>query len=394
MAGRTRTTKKLAQRINLNYFRRSYPIPHWKRVLSIALSLAGLAWLGWDLTAGKQEAFNAGPMAKGHTLVGNDCASCHATASTFGTKVTDKACLSCHNAPAHQAKQTFTPECVSCHVEHQGSFRLSATSDQNCTQCHANLSTIDGKVSVVARINSVSSGHPELTAVRSGHPADPGTIKLNHQIHLKADLKSPQGPVQLQCADCHQPAAQADGRAPAGYMAPVNFEKHCANCHPLRFDEHIEEPAPHKEPAAVHDYVVKTIKAYVAQHPGQADPPRVEDAERLLWQKACKECHPVTFPVGNAPPELPKAAITARWMKNAVFDHAPHQLVACTECHGQAASSKETSDVLLPGIATCQKCHDGGKNSAQSGCFECHVYHDWSKATAVRTTRTISQLKH
>ena len=27
-------------------------------------------------------------------------------------------------------------------------------------------------------------------------------------------------------------------------------------------------------------------------------------------------------------------------------------------------TSQQTSDVLLPGIATCQKCHDGGRNSA------------------------------
>ena len=46
MAGRTRTTKKLAQRINLNYFKTLHGIPRWRRILSGVFTLAGLAWLG------------------------------------------------------------------------------------------------------------------------------------------------------------------------------------------------------------------------------------------------------------------------------------------------------------------------------------------------------------
>jgi ribosomal protein L40E len=39
----------------------------------------------------------------------------------------------------------------------------------------------------------------------------------------------------------------------------------------------------------------------------------------------------------------------------------------------------ESSDILLPGIKTCQKCHAPGPDHAESRCFECHTYHDWSK---------------
>ena len=62
----------------------------------------------------------------------------------------------------------------------------------------------------------------------------------------------------------------------------------------------------------------------------------------------------------DARPEIPKSAITVRWMTHAKFDHQAHQLVTCTECHAQAKTSNKTADVLLPGIATCQKCHNGG----------------------------------
>src|ERR1700691_6037016 len=136
MAGRTRSTKKLAQRIDLNYFKKLYPVPRWRRILSFGLSAVALLWLGWEGLAGKQRPYNAGPLAYSHALLTNNCASCHASAAAFGKKVTDQACLACHDGPEHQAQQTFTPFCTDCHVEHQGSFRLAFTKDQGCTQCH------------------------------------------------------------------------------------------------------------------------------------------------------------------------------------------------------------------------------------------------------------------
>jgi hypothetical protein len=409
MAGRTRTTKKLAQRIDLNYFKKAFPIPRWRWLLSIGLTVAGLAWLGWDALSGKQ-AYNAGPVSRGHTLLTNNCTACHAVQAVYGTKVTDTACLACHDAPVHQAKQTFTPACTDCHVEHQGSFRLAAASAQACAQCHSNLTVTEGQPRFAATISTFTDGHPEFAAVRQGHPPDPGTIKLNHQIHLQANLRGPQGPVQLQCVNCHEPVLH-NGSAD---MMPVDFGKHCASCHPLLFDKRFPEPAPHKDPATVDEFVVRKYTTYIAQHPNEAREPvtlnrdlpsrpippvpvnarqwvaqRVDEAERLLWQKSCKECHPVTFPVPGRRPEIPKAAIPVRWMNNSHFSHAAHQLVACAECHTQAATSQMTSDVLLPGIATCQKCHDGGRNSAETRCFECHAYHDWSKAKPVHGSAQI-----
>jgi hypothetical protein len=292
----------------------------------------------------------------------------------FGTAVTEIACQACHNAPVHQAKQTFTPACTSCHVEHQGSFRLSATSDASCTQCHASLKTSDGRAQFAASISSFNSGHPEFAAVRPGHAADPGTIKLSHQVHLKSDLKGPHGPVQLQCADCHG----VTNRSP-------NYAQHCASCHPLVFDSRFAEPVPHQDTSVVHDFVVRK---YTEANQGNIAH-NVEEAERLLWQKTCKECHVLTYPAPETRPEIAKSAIPAKWMTHAKFDHKSHQLVSCTECHAQAKTSNKTADVLLPGIATCRKCHSGGRNAADSRCSECHDYHDWSKAKPTSNMNTI-----
>jgi len=154
-----------------------------------------------------------------------------------------------------------------------------------------------------------------------------------------------------------------------------------ASCHPLVFDSRFTEPVPHQDTKTVHDFVVRN-QANIAE--------RVEDAERLLWQKTCKECHTLTYPVPGDRPEIPKAAIAVRWMTHAKFDHQAHQLVPCTECHAQAKTSNKTEDVLLPGIVTCQRCHSGGNDSAEVRCSECHLYHDWTKAKPASSVHTIS----
>lgn len=436
MAGRSKTTKQRAKRIKLDYFKNTFPIPFWRRTLTWGLTALGLLWLGYDLLAGKQ-AFNAGPLSHGHKIVTGNCVSCHATPAFWGTKTSDMACLKCHDAPVHQAKQTFTPECTSCHVDHQGSYRLAATSESSCTQCHADLKVKEGKTEYALNIKSFSNGHPEFAAIRPNHPPDPGTLKLNHQVHLKKDLRGPNPGqlVQMVCTDCHQEAAapppptkeqlanlssdqllaSVHPRRQSPEMAPVTFEKDCKSCHPLVFDKRFKDPAPHKETAVVQDYIVKTYTDYIAEHPNEVHepvklnpdlpmrplppPPRnaqewiaqnVEEADRLLWQKSCKECHQLTYPAPSVRPEVAKANTPIKWMKNAWFDHRAHQLVACAECHTEAAKSQKTEDVLLPVIATCQKCHYDGSKAAESRCYECHAYHDWEKAKTINSTTMIS----
>jgi len=66
-------------------------------------------------------------------------------------------------------------------------------------------------------------------------------------------------------------------------------------------------------------------------------------------------------------------------------------MVSCTECHA-ALTSRETADILIPGIATCEKCHHSGADAAESRCFECHTYHDWTKAKEVKGKLTLTGL--
>ena len=356
--------------------------------------------------------YNAGPLAHSHALLGHKCGACHVSQASFQRSATDQACLGCHDGPVHHADQTFTPACSNCHVEHQGALRLASTSHRACTQCHENLQTTQGAPNFVSKISGFDSSHPEFAVLRGGR-TDPGTIKFNHHVHLKVDLRGPNGPMQLKCADCHQRAA-----ADRSTMQPVNYEKHCASCHTLQFDRRFSESAPHKDPKVVYDFVLAKLTAYIAAHPSEIplvdepdkrlptrppQPParnaaewvqqRMADAQLLLWRKSCKECHGLSYPNGpDALPVVAKAAITTRWLPNAVFDHEAHQMVQCSSCHAKANDSVETSDVLIPGVQTCRQCHHAGKDAAEARCFECHVYHDWTKEKPVAGKYTIKEL--
>jgi hypothetical protein len=67
-------------------------------------------------------------------------------------------------------------------------------------------------------------------------------------------------------------------------------------------------------------------------------------------------------------------------------------MVSCASCHNKTETSKETSDVLIPSVKVCQECHHSGANAAESRCFECHTYHDWSKEKHVNGAFTVKQL--
>jgi hypothetical protein len=92
-------------------------------------------------------------------------------------------------------------------------------------------------------------------------------------------------------------------------------------------------------------------------------------------------------------PVVAKSAITTRWLPHATFDHEAHQMLECVSCHTKANASRETSDVLIPGIQTCQQCHRTGQDAAEARCFECHTYHDWSKEKPVAGKYTVKQIQ-
>ena len=200
MLRRSRTTKKLAKRIDLQYFARPHSFRRWRFWLSVAVPVIALGWFVTQRAQGGQKIYSSGPLASSHAVFTKQCSLCHLVRTgSFSQHVNDPACLACHDAPAHQANQTFTPECSSCHVEHKGARLLSVTSDSNCSQCHADLHTREGQPHYVAAVKSFAGKHPEFAPVRNG-TLDPGKVKFNHYVHLQPGLIGPNNArVEMAC---------------------------------------------------------------------------------------------------------------------------------------------------------------------------------------------------
>ena len=484
---RTRTTKKLAQRIDLNYFKRATPEKRAKLWVIVLLPAIALGWIAWHGFSRDSRVYSSGRLSGAHAVLEKQCATCHVEkAGVFAAKAENSACLACHDGPSHHPARAAELACAACHVEHRGRVNLSAARNQSCAECHSDLRAAGGTSNFSDNIRSFEDGHPEFVATREGS-RDPGTIKLNHAIHMKPIRRGPNGPeVQMVCGDCHRGTAvnsswpYADAKyvgAATSYsekgevlpvkaetlasrhamtgrelMAPMKFATACAACHLLAFDKRFEDGAPHDKPEAVHAFVVKKFTEYIAVHPNELrevrDPDRALTgrpatpatriltarewvgektllAEELLWHKTCAQCHAIstsplydtmiarwsaagtdagarvsisktTLPEAPAAMPLPTVAgskTTQRWMPHARFDHDAHRGFTCESCHVKALMSKETSDVLLPGIATCKTCHAPGPEHAESRCFECHTYHDWSKRKEVTPKFTLPALR-
>jgi hypothetical protein len=448
---RTRTTKKLAQRIDLNYFKRPSPLRRWRLWLSVAALAFAIFWIAWYGVRGDRRVYSAGGLSTAHAVLTERCSACHASAlGFFDEKVSDQKCLACHDGPVHHATQAFTPSCASCHGDHRGAIRLASTSNTNCTQCHADLTTHGGSTGFVRNIGSFEGNHPEFAALRSQR-RDPGTIQLNHYLHLQPNLLGPNGSrVQMVCADCHRSAADASAPWPYGdtqshagtssdlpsddgpknettrpprtraYMAPATYIQTCAACHALQFDKRLTDAVPHDKPEAIHTFVVAKLQDYIAAHPAELRVPRdpsrdlpekpipadyrlltppqwvaerTSEDEQLLWRKTCKQCHTLTVQEGATLPKVAPSNITARYMPHANFDHSQHGLVDCASCHAAAITSQQSSDVLLPGIATCRTCHHAGTEAAESRCFECHAYHDPSQRKPAHSNFSLADLR-
>src|SRR5664279_1719246 len=208
MLRRTRTTKKLAKRIDLQYFARPHPFRTWRLCLSVSIPLIALAWFITERAHGGRKVYSSGQLSHAHDVFTQQCALCHVPqAGAFAAQVTDKACLACHDAPLHHANQTLTPACATCHDEHKGAMRLRDTADATCTQCHGQLRTRDDQPHYLTSITGFDGKHPEFAALRSGM-VDPGGVRLNHYVHLQPTLMGPNNTrVQMTCDDCHRSTA-------------------------------------------------------------------------------------------------------------------------------------------------------------------------------------------
>ncbi len=452
MSIRQRTTKLVAKRHDLNYFKRMSPMRAWQWWLASAALIAAMLWFAGSTFVHGGAVLSAGPMSSSHAVFGERCELCHVPVvhqtrwtPSLGMRrrVPDSACLRCHvAAPHHPMETTQTPTCGSCHTEHVGAMHLAGVEDSSCTQCHAHLQSHSGDLQVAIDIRSFADHHPEFRPLRAASSPDKSAataLVFNHAEHMKPGLKGTDGPTTLQCSTCHTATLRADGRQANG-MVTVSFERSCRSCHNLQFDAHLKTEAPHKSPTDVQAFVTQSITDYARTHPQIVEneirnwptdaplpgriaipPPHNSQewiaasearSEIILWREKCGLCHKsdttsslapsTTTPI--TPPTYQAVKQPDHWFSSSVFSHPAHASVACAECHTKALTSPSEHDVLMPSISTCRRCHNGrsspqgpalASGHAESGCFLCHLYHGPEQAAITTHGLSLDQLlKH
>jgi len=439
---RLRTTKQLAQRVDLNYFKR---LTAYKRTLvwlTVLVPLLAVGWIAWRGFTRDSRVYSSGRMSRAHAVLEQQCAACHVQkAGEFSSKAADSACLACHDGPVHHVLAGMpAPDCASCHLEHRGRVSISAVSDRVCAKCHADLKTQTG-VSAAGptfhetRIHSFETDHPEFAAVQHLEdypPHDPGTIKVNHAVHLKPIRRGPNGPdVQLTCRDCHRLQAEAGVvysenaspfvprtnwtyadtqylsakpsyaehdpsfpvparvlpayKPPTGreLMAPVSFAKACSGCHSLAFDKRFAEGVPHDKPEVVHEFLIAKFQQYIAMHPGEVQVFR--DPNRELTEKPLPPAFR-TLTAAQWVEERTAEAEELLWRKTCKQCHELRfpatnsttkvGMPAGSESHGPPASTKELPQIerdyrrfLLTRMPRAKFDHDAHRSFT---CVSCH----------------------
>ena len=335
----------------------------------------------------------------------------------------------------HELNVVKNRSCSVCHPEHRGSGPMKAVASSQCASCHDNRLTMAASAKKGRQLDwtnfqrhphppqqivftlprpvdgytetfpSFWDGHPEFQLKRE--PArDPDVLKFNHERHFAPDIPMVGGK-KLECNYCHLP--DSEGRY---NNQRITFAAQCQACHSLQFDpKNPELTLPHGNTTAVRGFLrtLPTQYADLAVKKGITKPNEIknfvtwqmlqlrervrsgEDFEHQVFFVAdpykpqpgteprvrasfygCALCHDVQ-PVANAAPFIAKPVFVDRWMPQARFDHAKHTMVKCDDCH-HATQSRLTSDVLMPGIASCVTCHSPeGKVVAE--CITCHTYH-------------------
>lgn len=335
----------------------------------------------------------------------------------------------------HQPNVVQDRSCSICHQEHRGPGGLKRVASAQCASCHDHRLTMAASAEkgrqfdwtnferhplppqqIVFRLARPPDGYTQTFAsFWDGHPEfqlkrepvrDPDILKFNHQRHFQPDIPLIGGQ-KLECAFCHQP--DTEGRY---NNRRITFAAQCQVCHSLQIDpKNPELTLPHGNTTAVRGFLRALPSHYadLAVKKGMTKPNEIqnfvtrqmlqlrarvrsgEDFEHQVFFVAdpykpqpggeprvrasfygCALCHEVQ-PVANAAPFIAKPFFVERWMPQARYDHAKHTMVKCDDCH-HATQSRLTSDVLMPGIASCVTCHSP-KGKVVAECITCHSYH-------------------
>lgn len=380
--------------------------------------------------------WSTGALSFAHHGLEDNCEACHVDAFVA---VRDATCLTCHEDLGEHAASPRLAHgrapfglgegfqwaiagllgkegpgaCTTCHVEHEGPIRMQPASQQFCAECHAALDTrlTDTKL---ANAHDFGDAHPEFKAAiftqlrqdkarrisLGDRPREMSGLKFSHKLHLDPQggaarmaislgLRAGYGEA-LTCRNCHKP-----GEGGISFK-PINMEEDCESCHSLVYDRvgSIFRTLTHGDVgqmladlrAADRNFHQPPVTGrsrpgafgrggIYYQNFGPPTPSRVGVDRALAPGGLCGECHLPATTRGR--PDVMPVNLPRRFFLNGGFSHAAHKQEKCASCH-RAETSRSSTDLLLPDLASCRECHQGEqavKAEVPSSCAMCHSYH-------------------
>ena len=193
----------------------------------------------------------------------------------------------------------------------------------------------------------------------SGTWTDKTQLKFSHQEHLASllprwkhgtDEAIPPQPTKLNCADCHEPDANGQ------YMQPIVYEKHCRDCHPLRFSSKLDlgnvlnsndrrHDLPHETLEIVHGVMRERLIAYARRHPDEVLTPNGDPPSRLPNRRSSTPTPKQEWDWVNE---------EYRILASAIFR------TSLPEGNVPSSNSELSSDPAMPPSNACLKCHEPG----------------------------------
>ncbi len=360
--------------------------------------------------------WNPGPVILAHQPFETQCKACHEVAFEH---VKDRACLECHRKIGHHVPQSMLrtvaqpagkglfegSRCTTCHLDHKGTKTTHRDNDRMCVDCHRDVRSTTNQA-MAQNVTDFAKEHP---AFRLTMPTSKGVQRIRqgaatvkeesnlifpHDIHLDPKgIKSPsRGRVKLECSACHKPDSSQRT------FIPVAMKANCQECHRLEFEPAVTtREVPHGAAAeakvvvqefyanlALNGVKDSFVKAFGVDSEGLlrrvGEPTEAERkvvlgmaskkaervAQELFEVRACKTCHEVTREEKDGVADWKVAKIRANnlWMPGSRFDHKSHAQAPCADCH-KVAKSKAATDVAMPVIEDCRKCHGGSKHTLE-----------------------------
>ncbi len=442
-----RTNQTVAERLELKLERFPNPLHRRRRWFTSVCGLLPLLFVAVFVARGDHTIFLSQPVAASHQHFQDDCQTCHRTpwqplvrlvsSDPAVQSVRDQDCHQCHDQRKDDhnalAMAKGVPDCAACHQEHRGAIRLTDQADATCVKCHEPFAD-HPQFSLLRHwppdqqpnADDTAELLPWLVATfepDSGTWADKTKLKFSHQQHLApllsrwkvgTDESDPAKTTQLICADCHKPDANGH------YMQPIVYEKHCGDCHPLRFSSKLDlatelnsndrsHSLPHETPEIVHSVMRERLINYARRHPVEVLTSDIETPSRLPnrqkrtpttkeeWDWVDEELEVLASAIFRTPTSSDPLPAGTPLAGN---DTSLHPSNACLKCHHSSDIAVDETRQTAPGFAIAPPeiptrwlphSHFRHDRHLNMKCVDCHRGADGNVAAAT-TSSTGTQL--